>query len=435
MAIRRTIGAPRAALRTGALLFVLILFLAPTGALAVSIDGTSNTYLLSRETADASKLLPLYEYLDLSVKNVGMESISVHLGGWLRYDLRDDSFGKDKNSDLQYGYVSYRTRTNNAVVNLGRVMVFEGVAAERVDGIYARTDIQGGFGLSAYGGAPVMTNEGDDSGSNTIYGARIAHQKDGLYTIGISYLQQEKNSNSFRKEEGIDLWVRPASKVEIAGRSAYNAETSGWMEHSYYLMLGPFNKVRANIEASWINYADYFAATTNNAFKLTPGGPLDPKEKVNILGPEVFYAVNDNWSVSADYKTYGYDIAGSASYYGIKAAYRMPKSYSAGISLHKMDGDRDRLKYDQYRVYAAKQMGKMDVAVDLLDVKYKVPINNVSNSYSATLAAGYELKESLKIGADAEYSKNPDFDKDVRLFLKLVYRFDEELGRRKGGVE
>jgi hypothetical protein len=204
------------------------------------------------------------------------------------------------------------------------------------------------------------------------------------------------------------------------------------MEHSYYLMFGPFDKVRVNAEATWINYEDYFASTTISVFKLTPGGPLDPKETVNILGPELFYAINNNWAVSADYKKYTYDIAGNASYYGAKATYAMPKSYNAGISLHKMDGDTDRLKYDEYRIYASKKIDKIDVAVDVLDVKYKEPINDVTDAYSVTLAAGYELTQKLRLGADMEYSKNPDFDKDIRFFLKLNYRFDAELGKRKG---
>jgi hypothetical protein len=97
-----------------------------------------------------------------------------------------------------------------------------------------------------------------------------------------------------------------------------------------------------------------------------------------------------------------------------------------------MDGDTDRLKYDEYRIYMSKKISKADIAIDLLDVKYKEDINGVDNAYSATLAAGYELTEKLKAGADVEYSKNPDFDKDVRLFLKFIYQFDAELGKHKG---
>jgi len=433
VAKRSTSGSPPANMVAGVLLFVLILLLAPTGAPAAQMAGTSKTYLQSRESVNGSNLMPIYEYLDLSVQNLGSESVSVHFGGWLGYDLQDDSFGnnKKKGSDLQYGYVSYRTNEHNAVVNLGRVMVFEGVAAERVDGIYVRTDLMKGFGISAFGGAPVETGT-DLPGNSTIYGGRVSHQYDGLYTLGLSYLNEDKNSEIWRREGGIDLSIRPMNKVEITGGSKYNFQTVGWMEHSYYLMFGPFDKLRVNAEATWINYEDYFASATSSVFKMTPGGLLDPKEKVNILGPEVFYAINDKWAVSADYKEYTYDIAGSASYYGVKATFRTPKSYSAGISLHKMDGDTDRLKYDEYRIYASKKIEKIDVAVDLLDVKYKEPINDVTDAYSVVLAAGYELTQKLKLGADVEYSKNPDFDKDIRFFLKLNYRFDAELGKRKG---
>jgi hypothetical protein len=425
-AVKRSMnGSPPVRIVTGALLSVLVLFLVPTIAPAVEIAGTSNTYIQSRETADGSKLLPIYEYLDFTVQKLGSEAISVHFGGWLGFDLQDDSFGNDKKkgSDLQYGYLSYRTKEHNAVVNLGRVMVFEGVAAERLDGIYARTDVKGGFGIAAFGGASVDTGD-DTPGNNTIYGARLSHQHAGLYTIGLSYLKQEKNSLNFREEEGVDLWFRPINKVELMGRSAYNMETDGWMEHAYYLVLGPFGKLRFNTEASLVNYKHYFTGTTTNVFKLTPGGTLDPNENLSILGEEVVYTINKNWTASVDYKKYTYDILGSASYYGGKVTFVSPNSYNAGLSVHKMDGDTNRLKYDEYRIYASKKMKKIDVAVDLLDVKYKEPINDVTSAYSATIATGYELKRNLKVGLDIEYSKNPDFDKDVRAFAKVVYGFD-----------
>ncbi len=411
-----------------ALLCLLPVLLFFPDAHAASLTGNSNTYLLSREGANDTNLMPLYEYLDLAVQDLGSESLSAHFGGWFGFDLTNNSSfgnGEKTGNDLQYGYLSYRAKQNNAVVNLGRVMVFEGVAAERVDGVYARTDLKGGFGISAFGGAPVETGNPDLPGNNVIYGARISHQNAGTYAIGLSYLKEDKDSNTFREEEGIDLWFKPMNKVEVMGRSSYNAETKGWMEHSYYLVLGPFDKLRFNTEASWINYADYFAGATSNVFKFAPGGPIDPNEKVNILGEEVFYTINQNWAASVDYKNYSYDIAGSANYYGAKVTYSKPKTYTAGASIHRMDGETDRLKYDEYRVYASmKMMEKLDVTVDLFDVKYKEAINDVTNAYSAAVAAGYELMERLKVGVDVEYSKNPDFNKDVRLLAKVNYGFD-----------
>ena len=50
-----------------------------------------------------------------------------------RYDFKQET----AKTDLQYGYLSYKRRTDNTVLNFGRVMVFEGVASERVDGLSA----------------------------------------------------------------------------------------------------------------------------------------------------------------------------------------------------------------------------------------------------------------------------------------------------------
>jgi hypothetical protein len=52
-----------------------------------------------------------------------------------------------------------------------------------------------------------------------------------------------------------------------------------------------------------------------------------------------------------------------------------------------------------------------------------------------SLAVGYELMKSLKVSADIEYAKNPDFDEDVRAFAKVIYGFDVALSRGKEGAK
>ena len=97
--------------------------------------------------------------------------ISFHTGGWLRYDLKGEELGRKTSNDLQYSYLSFKSKTDNAIVNLGRVMVFEGVAAERVDGIYGRTDLRYNLAVSAFGGVPVETLI-ETPGNNQIYGTQ-----------------------------------------------------------------------------------------------------------------------------------------------------------------------------------------------------------------------------------------------------------------------
>lgn len=398
---------------------------------AVEIEGTSSTYLQARETVGGADLLPVYEYLNFNVQDIGATGVSFSFGGWLRFDLGDHADDKKKNSDLQYAFLNYRHKGSNAAVNLGRVMVFEGVAAERVDGVHAWTDLLGGFGVSVYGGVPVMTNEEDETGTDSIYGARLSHAKDGLYHVGLSYLMQEKNSAEFREEEGVDLWFRPLSAIEVVGRSAYNALNEGWMQHTYALTLGPFARLRLTAEASRINYQYYFNATTNSAFTFTPGGAVDPKEKLDLLGLSASYAFGDALSLTVDAKEYGYAIAGSAHYYGAALRYQQPKGASLGASVHRMDGETDRLSYDQYRLYGSKRFGRFDAAVDLLDVEYDAPVNGVDSALTASIAGGYELTDNLRLGADVTYAETPGFDEEVRAFLKLIYRFRSS-GKGKG---
>ena len=398
---------------------------------AASLSGDSSTYLQSREAMNGSKIFGGYEYLDFAVQDIGNDTISFHTGGWLRDDFQSEEFGSKSTSDLQYSYLSFKSKTDNSVVNLGRVMVFEGVAAERVDGVYARTDLKGGFGVSAFGGAPVETNI-NTPGNNVIYGGRLTQGGD-VYKIGISALKEEKDSQDYRKEEGIDIWLHPMDKVDITGRSSYNDITKGWMEHTYVLMLGPFANLRLDTTASWINYDDYFFRATTSALSVASGQIFD-EESVRILGEAASYQATDKVSVVADYKNFDYtNIAtnvsvGSANYYGGMVKYSDLASGGVGVGYHRMAGYADKLKYNEYRVYGYKKLGKFDLTADLLDVVYDTPIFGVKDSYSGSFAAQYDLAEAWKLGADVEYSHNPDFKSDVRGFVKLLYHFGAKGG-------
>jgi len=409
---------------------VLILLCSMLGvSSAASLSGDSSTYLTSQELADGSKILNGYEYLDIAVRDIGSESVSFYTGGWLRYDMQSQQLNEKSNTDLQYAYLSFKGKADNTTLNLGRVMVFEGVAAERVDGIYARTDMRGGFGFSAFGGTPVET-EINEPGNNVIYGARLFHQNGSVYTIGISALQEIKDSQSYRREAGIDLWVHPMGKVDISGRSSYNDITKGWMENTYVLMLGPFAKLRLDTTASWINYNDYFFRVTTSAFSLgaLSTGLLPADEKVSILGEAASYQVSDAVSIIADYRNYHYSLEGDANYYGGMFKYSVSGSGGAGLGYHRMNGETSKLQYDEYRVYGYKKMGKVDLTADLLDVVYESPINGVKDSFSGSLAALYNLTDAWKIGADIEYLHDPDYSRDFRTFVKLLYHFSAKGG-------
>ncbi|GAB4294885.1 MAG: hypothetical protein Fur0034_03040 [Desulfuromonadia bacterium] len=110
----------------------------------MGVSGDSSTYVRLKKVDTGSKTLPVFEYLNLSVTDAKTPSLSFHAGGWGRLDLSDQGYDTRKNGDLRHAYLLYRGETANAQVKLGRLTVFQGVAAETIDGVSASTDFRGG---------------------------------------------------------------------------------------------------------------------------------------------------------------------------------------------------------------------------------------------------------------------------------------------------
>jgi hypothetical protein len=309
-------------------------------------------------------------------------------------------------------------------------LVNEGIASAQIDGAYARTDIKGGLTVAAFGGSPVETANDTRSG-DSVYGGRIAQGVAGIYTLGLSYLQEKNDGKDFRKEEGVDIWLRPVSKLEIMGISSYNAESKNWMQHQYHAMLGPFAWLRLNLDTSKTWYKEYFAAVNStqsmlmSAFSFTN---IDPNEVVTMTGGNAVIAVGSSFTIIADYKNFDYQVLnGSATYAGGSVAYT-GQGMGAGAALHRMNGPSVDLRYDEQRAYVFRKISKADVTLDVLHVAYDQAINGVADAWTTSAALGYSFTPMVRIVADAEYSKNPDYDRDVRGMLTFVYAFDAKLG-------
>lgn len=399
-----------------------LLLLIPCAAPALDVSGQSRTYLQFGETVSSQELIPFYEYFSFKAEDLGAPNISFHFGGWLRYNLEGETYGKDKNSDLQYAYLSIRRSTANSLMNLGRLTVNEGVLSEQIDGAYARTDLVAGFGIAAFGGIAVETEEDGNSG-DSVYGGRISQGQAGLYRIGFAYLKEKNADRDYREEEGVDLWFRPAAVVQLAGSSSYNKITSGWMQHNYNLSFGPFSNIRLVTDFSRVNYEDYFRPTTTSAFRTTGINPtLNPNEKMTSVGGALVYA-SSAIAVTADYKNYDYKIAGSADYYGGSLAYSAAGKAGAGLFLHRMDGSTGALQYDEYRAYVTKKFAKADATVDFLWVAYDQAINGVKNAYTAVVAAGYNFSKQARLAGDIAYDKNPYYNDEISGMIKFLYGF------------
>jgi len=372
--------------------------------------------------------MPLYEYLDLSATNPlgDYGSLSFRAGGWGRFDLAESSTDKSTESAFQYGYLSYRGNKNNLLVNAGRLVVTEGVAAGRLDGLHVRGDLGAGFGAGAFVGSPVVTEPNLEGGDIT-YGGRIGHSIPKYYSVGLSYVRTDLSGSQLQEEEGLDLWLHPWSPLDVVGRSSYNSITDDWMEHSYTISYNLLKSLRISADVSYINYKAYFYYVTTSALSLT-SGLLDPDETVLTLGGSIDFSPINNLTLTADYKNYDYDIAGTARYYGGKVAFSLPKAIIAGLSVHRMDGENSKLRFDEYRVFASKGLGKADLTVDFFHVRYDQSIAGVDKTYSASAALSYAFTENFKVAADVNYLQDTQFDNAVTAFFKVTYNLDRKFG-------
>lgn len=406
------------------------LLLGATQAVAgISFSGRSDTLVRVRPTVDEKTVVPAYEYLNLSLSQHGPGgSLAIDVGGWGRIDLGEEDSAIERGAgDLQYGYLSYRSKTSNFALNVGRQLVSEGVAIERIDGVSLHSDLLGGLGMTAFfgGGTDLETNV---LGADTVFGGRLSHGVPGLYTLGVSMTKADREGDNLREAVGGDLWLHPGKDLELIGRSSYNNLSKGWMEHAYTLVVSAGDDLSLAADLQSINYRDYFAAATTSALWLKSGGTgtLDPDEKLLAAGGSLSWRILSGLTLDADYKNYAYELAGSADYFGGGLGWAPAESFRAGCSYHRMDGETAKLSYDEYRLYLAKQFDALDLTLDLYDVRYDEKLNDISNSYAVTLAAAYELAEELRLSADLDYGRNPDYEREIKGLVRLTYAFAKE---------
>lgn len=417
-----TAGSRGAKLAAGILVSCTILAVGQTAAEAASVSGNSLTIVRMRESAQDDFVMPLYEYLNISATDATETgAMSAHLGGWGRLDLAERSTEERTEGDIQYGYLSYRSNRSNLQANAGRQFVVEGIAAERLDGLYLRSDLVAGFTAATWVGTPVTT-EPNFQGGELIYGGRVAHSIPRYYSIGLSALRNETDADGLREEEGIDLWLRPLAMVDITGRSSYNSKSNGWMEHAYTVSVIPTDAFRVNINFQKVDYDDYFYHVTTSALSLT-NGILLPGEEMWNVGGSVGYTGAKNLSLSAEYNHFEYDIAGHADYYGLAGSYTFPTALTAGGSVHRMDGSTGALSYSQIRLWATQKFGAADVTLDFFDVDFDNGLFGRENTYSLAAAAGYNVNPALRVTADVDYLRSTDFDHELRGLIKVSYAF------------
>jgi len=399
-------------------LVILTLAFFSENCLSADVEFISRTYLEVFEDTGDNTHAPLYEYVELNAKDLMEKKINFYSGGWVRYDLRSKSEDDRELDELSYAFVRYTPRGDRGLFfDIGRHLVFAGLASEQLDGISARWEITPRTGFALYGGVPVETDF-DGRGGDLLYGGRVFQRIARKAEFGLSFLREDDEGSRYREEMGLDLWLRPVKKAEITGRSSYNTATDGWMEHTYNLRIFLLNALTLTGIFSRTDFDDAFSSRTLSVFSPEFLGRGETLTKAGVSGE---YRVGRAWTFVIDFLDYEYETMGSADYYGLSVTGNFGISNKAGLSLHRIDGESERLAYTEYRGYARKRFGSFTASLDAVFHRYDRPFNDLNSAYSVNATAEYRITSSLTAGLSLTHAKDPDFTHDTRALLKLAY--------------
>jgi len=424
-------------IKSACCLALALVFQLPAFVCAAQIGVTSTTLFrfeqrvfpgFARETA-----VPATQFLRADLDKIGDGNLSLHLYGWERVDLADRSTNEGPNDgDLAYGYLDYRFPTANAEIKAGRFIVKEGVAAEQIDGVSARADLQKGFTLALFGGAPVKLDRDSKSKGDYIVGGRGSYRLRGKLELGVSGLQEggvtlnaAGNTKDDRQLVGGDIWLFPHRFIELNGHTFYNTATDGIAEHSYLLALKPSRIYSVSAIYNEQRFKNYFTYTNiHSLFNPDNGG------EVKSYGGAISWSITAPVEVTTDYRHYdrtslvSTDNNGNSDRYGVEARLRLlDKKLRSGFAYHRSDGANSFNSYHEVRGYCLYDSGRYVTSFDAIAQFYKNSIFNRKEAFELIASSGYRILQDLLLSGEIGYSQNPQFSDDLRGVLKLTYNY------------
>ena len=438
----------------------------------VSVYGTTMAQMWKEATPgfDKATYTPATQYLGIDATKLGSDNLSLHLFGWGQADLGGQSTfpdGSKSGGYLNYGYLQYRFNQANAEIKAGRFTVNQSTGFEQVDGVSARTDLRGGFTVSAFYGMPVLyktvnpVSQADyDFQRDVIFGSRLAWRLPKVMEIGVSYLQDGTKAakdlpipsatDYTRKQVGVDLTLTPTTTFDLRGRTIFDvashpapapgaAEPSKLAEHDYTATVKVSEQVAVSGNYAERNFFAYFAGTN-----LPSLFRQDEKDLYKGWGGKVTWTTAANFQMVTDYRHMHRETFGDANRIGTDLRWDFSeKSVLLGMGAHVVNAVDSKfvdpaqpylsLSYREGRMWTMVTKGKVTGSLDAIVQRYDSNnpyLAGMRTVYEAVGSLGYQASEGVKVSGDLSYGSNPVAKHETRGLLRAEYRFGTT---KKGG--
>lgn len=430
----------------------------------VSLYGTTMAQMWKQETPgfDKATFTPATQYLGIDATKLGSDRLSLHLFGWGRTDLSDSTNfdGSKSGGYLNYGYLRYRFDQANAEIKAGRFTVNQSTGFEQVDGVSARTDLRGGFTVSAFAGKPVLfktvdptTQKDYDFQRDFIFGTRFAWRMPKVGEIGVSYLQDGTKAakdldipspvDYTRKQLGADILIAPVPAFDFRGRTIFDIAShtpsapgaparNRIAEHDYTATVKIGSQIAVSGNFAERNFFAYFAGTN-----LPSLFRQDTNDVFRGWGGSVTW--NTPWAIQlvADYRQMHRDTYGDTNRVGGELRWaNSEKTVLAGAGAHYVNAAKTllvdatapyrSLKHAEARAWGMVAKGKLSASLDGIYQRYSKAnpyLAGLDNLYEVVGSLGYQATSNLKVSGDLSHGSTAVAKNETRGLLRAEYRF------------
>ncbi|NTW78546.1 MAG: hypothetical protein HGB32_00170 [Geobacteraceae bacterium] len=404
-----------------------------TAAADFGVNGTTLVRMEKQSYPGFAKktLLPATQFLGIDSSGLYDGNLSLHLYGWKRADLADNSSEKGStDSAFSYGYLRYRFPKANGEVKAGRFFQSDAGMITQLDGVSARTDLPpAGLALSMFAGRPVPTDNGNSG--DYLAGSRLSQRLAGVLEIGASMLREGGLNNNgpttYRQIMGVDLWHRRGPSLELNGRSFYDTATSGFTEHLYSLSYKPHKTITLATDFQRTPLEHFFAATNLSRTPFV----TNRRETFSSCGASATIALPTTAEVVIDYRHFKRDSRNASDRYGFDI--RIPREpYLSGFGYHrtgagnlKTGSETDFSSYHELRGYTLYRKGKIDGSLDVIAQLFDDAIFGKDHGYELQASCGYHLMPELKFSVDLSIGDNPLVENEFKGLARVTFAFDK----------
>jgi hypothetical protein len=423
-----------------------------------SVNATSHTIALVSEeapTIDASDLrsrATLYQFLELSSTDVGVEGLEVDLSGVAGVDLADRRFnGIDDDprasGDLIVGLLRWQDAKRRVAISLGRQYLFVGSGrVEHLDGLSLRYRTPWNIDVSAFGGRTrpwqldydrpldqLHVSQEPFGLSNYALGGQLRFRLLERAIASAGFIHVGNGGDTVRQNFTFQLGYWDWSGVEaVAGGTI---DTAVGRPQDLFLMLTsrPLSKLKLT--------ADYSYQIPSLTIPKTSIFSVFTLDDYHSARAAAYYALTDHFWVSADGGLRLYEAAdgldvGSSAALALRYALGIANKGSIGLRGEWVDSaDTYALNgrlYGAYRfdlgIYSTAELFVLHVGANNAErgSDYERRIAETPVSIGGRALAGYAFSGGRLAGVSLQlagsYFVTPLAEHDLRLIARLSYR-------------